>query len=272
MSIRVSRASRRAALMALAGTSVAAVLGRRGGTEAGPVNPLVLATMNSAGATTELRAANTFTGISVLAVSSLHENHTALRGTASGENSTGVEGSGGLRGVGGFGQIGVLGDGLVGVKGVGGPPNSIGVYGLANEATGVAMRAENGAGTALQAIGETRLDGATTLRGALRLVDPGSGNDIRLAGKTGPAGVALRVDGPVSFKTSGTARFTKGRATRSVTGVATPPGVRILVTLNQNPGPGNALKYVKRTSDNGFTAYLLKPVTGGVEFSWFVIV
>ena len=56
-----------------------------------------------------------------------------------------------------------------------------------------------------------------------------------------------------------------------MSGVSTPPGSKILVTLNQNPGRGNALKFVKRTSDTGFTVVLLKAVTGGVSFSYFVL-
>ncbi len=51
----------------------------------------------------------------------------------------------------------------------------------------------------------------------------------------------------------------------------TPAGCKVLVTLMQNPGPDNGLKYVKRTSDTGFTVYLHKPVGGVVAFAYFVI-
>ncbi len=83
--------------------------------------------------------------------------------------------------------------------------------------------------------------------------------------------MALKAEGSVAFSSAGIETFSRGQATRAVSGVVTPPGVKILVTLNQNPGPGNALKYVKRTSDTGFTVYLLKPVSGKVSFSYFVI-
>jgi hypothetical protein len=86
-----------------------------------------------------------------------------------------------------------------------------------------------------------------------------------------PEGVALRASGPVQFSSAGTGAFKRGQQMVPVAGPATPPGCSILVTLNQNPGPGNALKYVKRTGDAGFTVYLLKPVAGRVSFSYFVI-
>lgn len=85
------------------------------------------------------------------------------------------------------------------------------------------------------------------------------------------SGLAIRATGGLAFSSAGTGAFQRGEVSRAVTGPATPPGCSILVTLNQNPGPGNALKYVKRTGPAGFTVYLLKPVAGRVGFSYFVI-
>ena len=83
--------------------------------------------------------------------------------------------------------------------------------------------------------------------------------------------MALRAEGPVSFSSAGSGMLSRGQASKVVQGVSTPPGSKVLVTLNQNPGPGNALKYVKRSGDTEFTVYLLKPVDGPVSFSYFVL-
>jgi hypothetical protein len=117
-------------------------------------------------------------------------------------------------------------------------------------ASGVAVRAEAPDGLAV---------GAVTKGG------------IAVSAVADAAGVALRATGAVSFSSAGTAKFRKGQSQVAVEGVRTPPGAKILVTLSQNPGKENALKYVRRTSDTGFTVHLLRPVPGVVAFSYFVI-
>ena len=98
-----------------------------------------------------------------------------------------------------------------------------------------------------------------------------SGVGVEASVASGGNGVALHARGEVRFDTAGSDKFTAGQSMKVVSGVPTAPGAKILVTLNQNPGPGNALKFVKRTSDTGSTVNLLKPVTGTVSFSYFVI-
>ncbi len=142
----------------------------------------------------------------------------------------------------------------MGVEGVGNP----GVLGTSNVGAGVSGTGQPGVeGTSSTGSG---VHGETT---------SGTGVEASVAG--GGTGIALHARGQVRFDTAGSDKFTAGQASQVVFGVLPPPGSKILVTLNQNPGPGNALKFVKRTSDTGFTVFLLKPVGGTVSFSYFVI-
>ena len=118
-------------------------------------------------------------------------------------------------------------------------------------------------------IGDEAVHGfADTGIGVLATTDTGAALQAE-AGS--PDGLGLAVTGAVKLTAAGLGKFKKGQSNAVVAGPKTPNGVKILVTLMQNPGPGNGLKYVKRTSDTGFTVYLQKPVGGMVSFAYFVI-
>lgn len=151
---------------------------------------------------------------------------------------------------------------------VGEATTAYGVYGSATSGNGVSGEASTGKG--VYGSGGTGGVYGTSSTGYGVFGSSNTGTGV-IAAATAASGLALHAQGAVRFDSAGTDKFVKDEVSKAVTGVATPPGCKILVTLNQNPGPGNALKYVKRTSDTGFTVFLLKPVTGNVSFSYFVI-
>lgn len=159
---------------------------------------------------------------------------------------------------------------------VGEATTGYGAYGKATSGDGV--RGDSTSGRGVVGAGDTGVEGSggsvgvkgTTSSGTGVIAETASGTGMR-ASASAANGIALYAQGPVRFDTAGTGKFAKGQSSKVISGVPTPPGCKILVTLNQNPGPNNALKYVKRTSDTGFTVYLLKAVTGVVSFSYFVI-
>jgi hypothetical protein len=88
---------------------------------------------------------------------------------------------------------------------------------------------------------------------------------------TKPAGFALRAVGKVSFNSAGVGRFKRGESAKVVTGVTVPATAKILVTLNQDPGPGNTLKLARRVSATSFEVQLLVAASKATRFSYFVI-
>lgn len=163
------------------------------------------------------------------------------------------------------------GSGLVGEA-----TSGYGAYGKATSGDGVRGDSSTGRGVlgagdigVLGNGGTTGVEGSSS-SGTGVVASTTTGTGLR-ATASDASGIALHAEGPVRFQTAGTDKFTANQSSKVISGVPTPPGCKILVTLNQNPGPGNALKYVKRTSDTGFTVFLLKPVTGNVSFSYFVI-
>jgi hypothetical protein len=218
----------------------------------------------------------------------------ALHGESTSGGGSGVIGEA----VGGFGVWGQSDSGAgvhgetnsgKGVEGVGNP----GVYGTSNAGRGVEGSGNPGVygssvtGVGVQGSGQTGVEGTSTaagpgvsgsgLPGVQGTSNAGSGVlgqttsgiGVEASVAAGGTGIALHAKGHARFDTSGAGKFVAGERLKAVA-TATPPGCKILVTLNNNPGPANALKYVKRTA-TGFTVYLQKKVTGNVRFSWFVI-
>ena len=278
--------SRRKMIAAAAGVLVGAAAGDALAStdEAGAANPspMLLGQVNNALTTTTL-AANTF-GAPALEVTNALESSAAL-----GAYNSGVLGS-----VGSYGltfspiQAGVAGGapsfqpGLIGALGAIGIP--YGAYGLTGAAGtagvfGYNPSSDGGPGpTTFAPAGVVGLVGALTVTGALTTstlpagvlgfgTSPGT---VGVEAVNNRNGLALSVQGSSAFSTAGTATIPIAAKTHLVSDPGVTSASKILVTLKENPGTGQAVWVVPHPG-KGFTVNLTNLVTVAVPFSYFRI-
>jgi hypothetical protein len=163
-------------------------------------------------------------------------------------------------------------------------PENTGVYGISNTGNGDGVRGETKVGRGVVGIateGGVAVHATADAAPAKAVVAvSAAGTSVHAQTATGTAllsestggGLAVQAKGRVKFSSSGAAAIAKGARSRTLTNVDAPANCKILVTLNQDPGPGNAVLMARRLSATSIRVKLLKPAVRKTRFSWFVLV
>lgn len=143
--------------------------------------------------------------------------------------------------------------------------NGIGVYCSGTECgcagggitCGVSGESENGLGVSGYSSQNAGVVGSTD-----------SGTGVRAtAGSNGS--LAIDVQGPAKFSNAGTSTISRGRVSKTITGVKVGTRSAILVTLMGNAG--GVVKYAYRRSSTSFTVVLSGRAVRTVKFAYFII-
>lgn len=208
-----------------------------------------------------------------------------------GSGSTGVYGSGDLRGVEGWAMegAGVAGASTKGAGVRGSSDTGPGVRGQSRDSSGVfgfhggssdpAVRLRTGVyGRTISGAADSRGVVGSAVAGSGVAGDSESGAGVRGVSSTGDGGYfkstsgnGLSVDGRVRFNRSGSLTVPAGQASATKTGIALSSASLVLATMQQRRAGVHLEAVVPDPANSRFRVHLNKPVPANTKVAWFVI-